>query len=195
MSALFGIDTRLLYALLIGLVALERLGELVITRRNRDWALARGGVEVGGGHYPWMVLVHTLFLVACPAETWLLDRPFVGPLAAAMLSLVAASMALRYWVVKTLGRRWTTTVVCIPGLPVVTDGPFRYLRHPNYLAVVVEIASLPLVHGAWLTALVFSVANAAVLRVRIRVEEEALGRHGDYERLLPARRRILRPDG
>ena len=189
-----GVDTRLLYTLLIGAVALERLAELALTRRHRAWALARGGVEVGGGHYPWMVAVHTLFLVACPLEVWLLGRPFVAPLAAAMLLLVVAAMALRYWVVATLGRRWTTSVVCIPGLPLVTGGPYRYLRHPNYLAVVVEMAALPLVHGAWLTAVVFSLANAVVLRVRIRVEDAALARYGDFEQRAPVRR-ILRQDG
>lgn len=188
------VDTRLLYTLLIGAVALERLAELALTRRHRAWALARGGVEVGADHYRWMVAVHTLFLVACPLEVWLLERPFVAPLGAAMLLLVAAAMALRYWVVATLGRRWTTSVICIPDLPLVTGGPYRFLSHPNYLAVVVEIAALPLVHGAWLTALVFSLANAVVLRVRIRVEDAALARYGGGERRSPIRR-ILRQDG
>jgi len=92
-------------------------------------------------------------------------------------------MALRYWVVKSLRWRWTTRVLCLPGERVVCSGPYRWLRHPNYLAVVVEIAALPLVHTAWLTALVFSIANAVVLHTRIRVEDEALARCSDSARL------------
>jgi methyltransferase len=185
MTELLGIDTRVLYSLLIGLVVAERLVELAVTQRNRRWALAQGGVEVGEDHYRWMVVVHTLFLIACPAEVWLLERPFVPWLGAAMLVLLLATMGLRYWAISTLGRRWTTRVVCVPGLPVVTGGPYRFVRHPNYLAVVLEILALPLIHTAWLTALIFSVANVFVLRTRIRVEEEALSHYNDYEESFP----------
>jgi methyltransferase len=121
-----------------------------------------------------MVLLHTLFLVSCVSEVWVLGREAAAWLAAVMLAMLAGAMALRYWVIATLGRRWTTRVVCQPGAPLIEAGPFRYLRHPNYLAVVTEIAALPMVHGAWLTALVFSALNAALLRVRIRVEENVL---------------------
>lgn len=182
---LLSADTRVLYSMLIGLVVAERLVELIVTQRNRRWALAQGGVEVGEDHYRWMVVVHTLFLIACPAEVWLLDRPLVPWLAVSMLALLLATMGLRYWAISTLGRRWTTRVVCVPGLPVVTGGPYRFVRHPNYLAVVLEILALPLVHTAWCTALVFSVANVFVLRTRIRVEEEALSRYNDYGESFP----------
>ena len=180
MQELAGYDTRVLYTLLLGAIVLERLIELGITRRNRAWALERGGVEVGRDHYRWMVLVHTLFLISCPAEVWLLERPFLPGLGVPMLGLLAASMALRYWAVTTLGRRWTTRVICVPGLEVVTGGPYRFVRHPNYVAVVVELFALPLVHTAWWTAIVFSAANLLVLRTRIRVEEAALDEHNDY---------------
>jgi len=188
MTELFGTDTRILYSLLIGLVVAERLVELAVTQRNRRWALAQGGVEVGEDHYRWMVVVHTLFLIACPAEVWLLDRPFVPWLGAAMLTLLVSTMALRYWAISTLGKRWTTRVVCVPGLPVVTGGPYRFVRHPNYLAVVLEILALPLIHTAWLTAIVFTIANVFVLRTRIRVEEEALVHYNDYEESFPGAR-------
>jgi methyltransferase len=155
--------------------------------------MAQGGVEVGEDHYRWMVVVHTLFLIACPAEVWLLDRPFVPWLAAAMLALLAGTMALRYWAISTLGKRWTTKVVCVPGLPVVTGGPYRFVRHPNYVAVVLEIAALPLIHTAWLTAAVFSLANIFVLRTRIRVEEEALSRYNDYQERFPGARPAQEP--
>jgi methyltransferase len=94
-----------------------------------------------------------------------------------MMLLLAGATGLRYWTITTLGERWTTRVLVRPGVPLVTRGPYRWLRHPNYLAVVIEIAALPLVHGAWLTAVIFSVLNAALLMVRIAAENEALGAH------------------
>jgi methyltransferase len=167
-------DTRLLYTLLVALVAAGRLVELRIAARNRQRLLARGGVEAAPGHYRWMVLLHTAFLISCPLEVWLLNRPFIPPLAAAMLVLAVLATALRYWVIRTLDGRWTTRIVVLPGTPPVVGGPYRWMRHPNYLAVCTEVAALPLVHTAWLTAIVFSVLNALVLRVRIRAEEGAL---------------------
>jgi methyltransferase len=175
-----GYDTRALYYLLLAAIVGERLVELAITRRNRAWAFSHGGLEVGENHYRWMVAVHSAFLIACAAEVWLLDRPFEAALGLPMLGLLALSMALRYWAVTTLGKRWTTRVVCVPGLPVVTGGPYRFVRHPNYVAVIVEMFALPLVHSAWITAIVFSVANLLVLRTRIRVEEAALDQYNDY---------------
>lgn len=176
MVAPAGVDTRTLYLVLVVLVALERGVELVISRRNARRLLDRGAVEAGAGHYRWMVLVHGAFLVACPLEVWLLRRPFLPALAAAMLLLLAAAMALRYWVVLSLDGRWNTRVIVLPGAPLVQAGPFRWVRHPNYLAVVVELLALPLIHSAWITAALFTVLNALVLRVRIRAEDGALRR-------------------
>ena len=168
------VDSRWLFTGLVALVALERLFEMWIAGRNRRRLLEAGGFEVGQTHYPWMVLLHSTFLVSALLEVWYLDRPLIPPLATSMIVLVASSMALRYWVMATLGERWTTRIVLLPGEPRITTGPFRCLRHPNYLAVVVEIAALPLVHTAWLTSLVYSLLNSALLRTRIRVEDEAL---------------------
>lgn len=167
-------DTRLLYTLLVALVAAGRLVELRIAARNRRRLLARGGVEAAPGHYRWMVLLHAALLISCPLEVWLLGRPFLPALAAVMLLLVVLATALRYWVIRTLDGRWTTRIVVLPGEPPVTGGPYRFLRHPNYLAVCTEIACLPLVHTAWLSAIGFSLLNAWVLRVRSRAEEAAL---------------------
>ena len=167
-------DTRLLYSLLVAAVAVGRLIELRIAERHRRSLSARGGVEAGAGHYPWMVALHTAFLFAGPLEVWLLDRPFIPGLAAAMLVLLVSAVALRWWVIATLGERWTTRIIILPGAPPVTGGPYRFLRHPNYLAVVLEVAALPLVHTAWITALVCSLANLLVLALRIRVEDAAL---------------------
>jgi methyltransferase len=183
--------TQELYLLLIAAVGLERLVELLITRRNLAWAREHGAREHGHDHYPWMVATHASFLVACPAEVILLDRPFVPLLAGPMLVLLAGAMALRYWAIATLGRRWTTRILVIPSLPVVTGGPYRWLRHPNYLAVVIEVAALPLVHTAWITAVVWSAANALVLRARIKSEEAALRRDSDYERAMAGRRALV----
>lgn len=168
------VDTRWLYTGLVALMVVERMVELAISRRNQRWLIAEGAVEVGGEHYPWMVLLHTLFPASCLAEVWFLGRPLHPALAVPMLAALVASTALRYWVISTLGRQWTTRVFCLPGRPLVEDGPFRYLRHPNYLAVVVEIFALPMVHTAWLTALVFSIANGLLLKRRIRAEEAGL---------------------
>lgn len=163
-----------LYTILMGLTALERVLELRVSLRNAAWSFARGGREYGRGHYPVMVVLHTGFLLGCLAEAWLLDRPFLPWLGWPMLALAVLCQGLRWWVITTLGTRWNTRVIIVPGLPRVEGGPFRYLRHPNYLAVVLEGIALPLVHTAWITALVFTVLNAALLRVRIRVEEQAL---------------------
>jgi len=164
------------YLLLIAAVGAERVAELSVSRRNLAWSRQRGGVEVGAGHYPAMVALHTGLLAGCLAEVYLLDRPFLAWLGWPMLAIVIAAQALRWWCIVTLGRQWNTRVVVIPGAPRVTGGPYRYLRHPNYVAVIAEGVALPLVHTAWLTALVFTVLNAALLATRISAEDAALAR-------------------
>lgn len=172
--------SQLLFVGLCAGIGIERLFELRLSRRNAARAFARGGIEVGQGHLPAMVAMHASFLAAAPLEAILLERPFLPLLGIPALSVVASAMALRYWCVATLGERWNTRVIVVPGEAAVTSGPYRHLRHPNYLAVIAEIAALPLVHTAWITALVYSLANAALLAVRIRVEEETLSRHASY---------------
>lgn len=184
-------DSRLVYLGLLALVIVQRLVELRLARRNHLLLLARGGVEEGTGHYPWMVLQHAAFLVACPLEVYLLARPLRPALAVFMVVVLFAAMALRAWVLRTLGERWTTRVIVLPGEAAIAGGPYRYVRHPNYLAVVLEIFALPLVHGAWLTALVFSLLNGALLAVRIRAEEAALTRASHYQEVFGDRPRLL----
>jgi methyltransferase len=162
------------YTLLVAAVGCMRLVELSVARRNLRWARERGGVETGAGHYPVMVALHTGLLVACVVEVWTAGRPFLPTLGWPMLALLVAAHALRWWCIRTLGPQWNTRVVRVPGMPLVTGGPYRWLDHPNYLAVVVEGFALPLVHTAWITALAFTVLNALLLRVRLRVEEAAL---------------------
>lgn len=162
------------YLVLLVAVGLERLAELVVSKRNLRWSLEHGGRELAAGHYPAMVTLHTLLLIGCGVEVFVADRPFVPALGWTALAVVAASQALRWWCISTLGHQWNTRIVVTPGLSLVRSGPYRLLRHPNYLAVVVEGLALPLVHTAWLTAAIFTVCNAALLRVRIRAENSAL---------------------
>lgn len=162
------------YLLLIAAVAVERLAELVVARRNMAWSLARGGAEYGAGHYPFMVLLHTGLLVGCVVEVAFLARPFVPILGWPMFAIALAAQALRWWCIGTLGHQWNTRVVVVPGAARITAGPYRRIPHPNYVAVVAEGVALPLVHTAWITALVFTVLNAGLLRTRIRTENRAL---------------------
>ncbi len=157
------------------LLGLERLLELLLSLRNARRARAAGAMEAGRGHYPVMVAFHSLFLVSCAAEATLVPRPFPGALGWTALGVAVAAQGLRYWAVASLGVRWNTRVLVWPGLPPVTSGPYRFLRHPNYVAVVLEMVAVPLVYGAWVTAVLFSLGNLLLLRIRIRSEEEALG--------------------
>lgn len=162
------------YVLLVLAVGLERLAELTVATRNAKWSFARGGVESGRGHWPFMVSLHTALLLACILEVLLLHRPFLPALGWTCLAVALAAQALRWWCIATLGRQWNTRVIVVPGLDRVAGGPYRWLRHPNYLAVVAEGVALPLVHTAWLTALLFTAANLPLLAVRLRSEERAL---------------------
>lgn len=170
--------SMVLFTVLVFAVGLERVAELVVAKRNLDWSRARGGRESGFGHYPFMVALHTGLLAGCVLEVWLGGRPFVPALGWPMLLLALGSQALRWWCIRTLGPQWNTRVIVVPDAGRVTVGPYRFLRHPNYVAVVVEGVALPLTHTAWLTALCFTVLNAALLTVRIRTENSALAAVG-----------------
>jgi len=161
------------YALVIA-TCFERLAELVVAKRNAAWSAAHGGVETGRGHYPPMVALHTGLLAGCLIEPAVAHRSFIPALGIPMLLLAVASQGLRWWCIRTLGPRWNTRVIVVPGLPLVTSGPYRWFAHPNYVAVVVEGFALPLAGSAWLTAVVFTVLNAALLTVRLRCEVDAL---------------------
>ncbi len=177
------------YLGLLVLLGCERGAELLVSRRNAQRALAAGGVETGRRTYGVMVAVHALFPLACAAEVLLLARPFPGAAGLAALTVALGAQVLRWWAVATLGERWSTRVIVVPGAPPVTGGPYRFLRHPNYLAVVLEMAAVPLVHGAWIAALAFSALNAALLSVRIPAEERALG--AAYAEAFEGRRRLV----
>lgn len=164
-----------LFVVVVAATAVERLIELVLSSRHARWAFARGGIETSRGHFPAMVCLHTGLLIASVAETLLADRPFLPALGWTAFVVVLASQGLRWWCIASLGRHWNTRIVVIPGLPLVARGPYRWLRHPNYLAVVAEGLALPLIHTAWVTAAAFTAANAVLLLgFRIPAEERAL---------------------
>lgn len=183
--------SRLLFSAFLLALGLERLYELSLSRRNQAWALSQGGVEYGAAHFRFMKALHGAFLLGCGAEVWWLNRSFEPALGWACLGLSLLAQALRYWAIRTLGPRWNVRILVVPGMPVVTGGPFRYCRHPNYLAVIVEGVVVPLVHSAWVTALAFSLLNAWLLRVRIRAEEAALTEHCRFHQNLGHRPRLV----
>lgn len=154
--------------LILALVTLQRLAELILAGRNTKALLARGAYEVAPGHYPLIVAVHTLWLAAL---WWLAPG---RPVSWLLIALFLVLQAGRLWVLATLGPRWTTRIIVLPGAPLVSGGPYRFISHPNYVIVAAEIAVLPLAFGLWEVALLFSLLNAAALAVRIRAEEKAL---------------------
>jgi methyltransferase len=159
---------------LLAVIACERVAELVVSARHAKALLRDGGVESGLGHFPVMVALHAALLAGCVLEPVLLHRAFIPALGYPMLAVVIAANGLRWWCITTLGVRWTARVIVLPGRPLVRSGPYRWFSHPNYAAVIVEGAALPLVGSAWITAACFTIANAALLTVRIRCEVRAL---------------------
>ncbi len=158
---------------ILAAVTFARGVELVVAERNTRRLKAAGALEAGAGHYPLIVAVHAAWLLTLWALAW--DRP-AQPV---WLGLFLALQVLRVWVLVTLGGRWTTRIIVLPGAPLVRRGPYRFMDHPNYLVVVGEIALLPLAFGLVEVAVAFSVLNALVLVLRIRAEDAALGRRGD----------------
>ena len=160
--------------LTITIVIIQRLSELFIARRNYKWALSKGGQELGQNHYPLFIFLHSGWLFSWIFE-WYFRRPespLIWPL---LLVSVLLAQLLRYWVIKTLGKRWNTRIVIIPDQPLVNSGPYRFLKHPNYLAVIVELAAFPALFGCWYTAIIFSILNMILLLlIRIPAEEKAL---------------------
>lgn len=153
---------------ILGFVTLQRLSELPVAQANTRRLLAAGALEVAPGHYPLIVAVHALWLAAL----WL--QALGRPIHLGFLALFVVLQGLRVWTLRTLGARWTTRIIVVPGEQLVASGPYKYVSHPNYLVVIGEIAVLPLVFGLWPTAVLFSVLNAIVLVIRVRAEGRAL---------------------
>jgi methyltransferase len=166
--------TRGPFIALLFAVALQRVLELRESRRHERALLAAGAREHAPGHFVWMRALHASWLVATGVEVLVFSRPFIPALAAPAACAFVAGQALRHAARRALGPRWTARIVTLPGAPPVTRGIYRYVRHPNYAGVVLELAALPLIHGAFVSAAFFSAANALLLLVRIRHEERAL---------------------
>jgi methyltransferase len=182
------ISRGIFLAILAALVA-ERIFELWLSNRNARLAFARGGIELGRGQYRIIVAFHTLFIAACAMGAMRYAPAFPSALSIAALAGEIAAQALRYWSIATLGQNWNTRVIVIPDMEPVTSGPYRYVRHPNYVAVVIEIACVPLIRGLVTIAVVFSIGNALLLALRIPLEERALGE--SYRRAFTSRRRFI----
>lgn len=151
---------------------LQRLSEVIVAKRNTTRLLERGAIEFGASHYPWMVAMHTAFFASMVFEYHYTSAPVVNLV---FLAIFALAQVVRFWVMRTLGDRWTTRIMVIKGETLVARGPYRYLSHPNYIVVAIEILALPLAFGLWITAAVFTLLNAIMLlAIRIPAERKAL---------------------
>lgn len=187
--------SALLYSALVLAVAALRVRELRISRRHTSDLRTRGAATGADPVYPYMVALHTAVLVGCLAEVWGLARPFLPALGWPMLGAVLAANGLRLWVIRTLGTHWNVRVMASvapsTGLDPVTAGPYRFVRHPNYVAVYVELLALPLVHGAYVTAVAGALLHALVLRARVRSEELVLLADERYRTVMAAKPRFV----
>lgn len=165
--------------LIISFVILQRIVELFFAKRNERWMKARGAKEYGQDHYKAMVLIHTLFFLSLITEVLLLKKTVSSLWPTFIFLFIAAQMA-RIWVITSLGKYWNTKIIVLPGIEVVAKGPFKYVKHPNYLIVTIELLVIPLLFGAYVTAIVFFILNQIILRVRIPVEEKALRENTNY---------------
>lgn len=181
----------LAYLILLAIVALLRLYELRISRRHQKDMIARGASKVDEPRFRWMVVLHTGVLIGAAAEVVFLKRPFIPLLAAVCFPLFLAANAVRWWVIRTLGEHWNVQVMNSTGLGVITSGPFRYVRHPNYAAVFTEMLVLPLIHTAWITAILGSAAHILVLSQRLSTEEKVLFSDAHYRDAMSGKPRFL----
>jgi methyltransferase len=179
------------FLILLGLVGVGRLVELYISRRNLREMVQRGAKRIVEPHFRWIVVLHTAVLICAAAEVLWLDRPFIPWLAAVMGALFVFSNVLRWWVIRTLGVYWSVQIMESSQFGVVTSGPYRWIRHPNYTGVVLEVFSLPMIHTAWITALAATVAYCELLRRRLRLEDGALLSNPAYRSAMGAKPRFL----
>jgi methyltransferase len=183
--------SAILYTLFLAAVGAGRLIEMHVSRRRQRALSAHGVVKVAEPHFRWMVLLHSGVLAGAALEVWLLARPFIPALAFPMIALFILANLLRWWVIHTMAEHWNVQVMNSMSLGVVVGGPFRWIRHPNYLAVFVELLAAPLIHTAWLTALIGGLAHVWVLRQRLAVEEAVLLANPAYQAAMAHKPRFL----
>ncbi|WP_349775485.1 isoprenylcysteine carboxyl methyltransferase family protein [Shouchella hunanensis] len=175
---------------MISVIIAQRLIEVVVAKRNERWMKRNGGIEVGKTHYHWMVALHVSFFIALLLEVTFTTPSFTSISVVALLIVIIAQ-CIRIWALTSLGRYWNTKIIVLPDAPAVEKGPYRFLRHPNYVVVMTEIAFVPLIFQAYWTAILFTVLNAWMLSVRIRVEEKALYQMtGDYTERFERKKRF-----
>jgi methyltransferase len=183
--------TVIAYLALLAGVAILRIVELRISRRNQKHLIARGAVKAEQPKFRWVVLVHMTVLIGAALEVVILRRPFIPALAAVMVAVLLLSNAVRLWVILAMGQHWNVQVVDSTRFGVITGGPFRFVRHPNYAAIFVEMLALPLIHTAWITALVCSTAYAFAIGQRIIAEERVLFADAHYRSAMSNKPRFL----
>ena len=186
---------RWFFLALFILLASQRIYELRLSRQHEEWIRSQGGIEVGAGHFRVMQILHILWFISMLAEVFLLGRSTHLYLAIPAFLVFLVGQFLRYAAILTLGKRWTVRIFILPGKAPIESGIYRWIRHPNYLGVILEIAAFPMIGNAFLTALIFSIANAVLLAYRIRMEEHALETYNHYRRVFAGRPRFfaLRP--
>ncbi|MBM7647935.1 methyltransferase [Bacillus ectoiniformans] len=171
-----------MFQLFFIILACQRLGELLYARRNERWMKARGAEEFGQSHYPFMVMMHLLFFVSLYAEVTVWGKE-LSPLWPVLLLLFAVLQALRVWIILSMGYFWNTKIIVLKGSNVVSKGPFRFLKHPNYFVVTLEFIVIPLLFQAYFTLILFSIFNQVILYIRKRSEEEALKQGTNYQQI------------
>ncbi len=179
------------YSIFLALVGAFRLLELRISKRNQREMEARGARKAKDPVYPWMVALHTGTLAACAREVWALERLWPGAIGWSAVLIWALSNVLRVWVIRTLAVHWNTQVMDSAPLGVISSGPYRWIRHPNYVAVFFEMIAIPAIHGAWLTMIVTTVCHVAVLAARIRAEDRVLLADPEYRAAMGNKPRFL----
>ena len=172
-------------------VGLLRIFELRVSSRHQQQMIAGGATKVKEPGFRWIVLLHTALLIGAALEVVLLHRPFIPALSAVMLIIFLSANGLRLWVVRTMGKHWNVQVMNSTGLGVVTSGPFRFVRHPNYAAVFLEILALPLIHAAWITAILGGIAYAVSISQRIALEENVLFANPEYRAAMAGKPRFV----
>jgi len=170
----------MLFLIVISIVILQRLIELVIAKRNEKWMRSQGAFEAGAGHYPFMVAMHMAFFISLLTEVMVYDQ-LLSRLWIPLLTVFLVAQVMRIWCLASLGKFWNTKIIILPGADVVRKGPYRFIRHPNYLIVTTELLVLPLLFGAYFTAIIFSLLNLWMLSVRIPAEEQALKEATNYK--------------
>lgn len=170
----------MLFLIIISIVIIQRLIELFVAKRNEKWMLSQGAFEAGAAHYPVMVAMHITFFASLLIEVTVFDRP-LSPIWLLFLIVFILAQAFRVWCLYSLGKFWNTKIIILPGANVIQKGPYRFIRHPNYVVVAIELLVLPLLFSAYFTAVIFTLLNIGMLSIRIPVEEKALNEVTDYE--------------